>query len=517
VPTSEQNIALLAKASASSAANGQGPDKAIDNKIDGYPGDAYAEWASAGTKVGTTFTLTWSSMYTVDTIVLYDRPNSNDQIWASTVDFSDGTEIRLSALFNDGSATVFSFDPVNTTSLLLTVTAVSPTSASVGLAEFQVYGTLAGPDPDATPSNSNTNGTNIAPLAKATASSASNVQPADRAIDGVVSGYPANYSAEWASDREQAGATLNLKWDQSYTICSVVLYDRPNANDQMTSGTLMFSDGSVVSFGSLANDGSATTFAIDSITMNNLLLEVDTVSDNTGSVGLAEIQVMTCGASQPAAIVQIDSTNNIAPLASIQASSASGVQPADRAIDGVISGYPANYSAEWASNNEGIGATLTLTWSQAYTIGRVVLYDRPNANDQITAGTLTFDDGSTVVVPSLDNAGGATIVNFAPKLTKTLLFTVTDDTSSTASAGLAEIQVYPVLQPSATISASASALLPLPTGSLVSNIALFADVSASSQSYGQEGDSATDGVTGGCKHPIFHRVWRRTDTASRSW
>lgn len=75
-------------ASASSSASGQGPEKAIDTVIDGYPvcrlafsaglsltsskGNAYKEWASNG-KAGTTFTLTWSKAYTIDTIVLYDR------------------------------------------------------------------------------------------------------------------------------------------------------------------------------------------------------------------------------------------------------------------------------------------------------------------------------------------------------------------------------------------------------------------------------------------------------------
>jgi len=41
----------------------------------------------------------------------------------------------------------------------------------------------------------------------------------------------------------------------------VVLYDRPNATDQITGGTLTFSDGSSVAVGSLANDGSPVTVA----------------------------------------------------------------------------------------------------------------------------------------------------------------------------------------------------------------------------------------------------------------
>lgn len=148
-------------------------------------------------------------------------PNANDQIWESMVDLSDGTEVILGALYNDGSATVFTFDPTSTTSLQLTITAVSPTSAGIGLSEIMVFGELTeGADgADSTPSN----GLNIAPLANIVASSSSDVQPAQRAIDGVISGYPANYSAEWASNGEQDGASLSLTWGQSYTVCSVVV------------------------------------------------------------------------------------------------------------------------------------------------------------------------------------------------------------------------------------------------------------------------------------------------------
>ena len=285
----------------------------------------------------------------------------------------------------------------------------------------------------------------------------------------------------------------------------------------MTSGTLEWSDGTTTDVGELNNDGSATTVSFDPIDMDSLVFTVGTVSDSTRGVGLAELQVFTCDdesvPSTSNSSVIIDSTNNIAPLAIATASSSSDVQPAGRANDGVISGYPANYSAEWASNNQGVGATLVLTWDRVYTIGQVVLYDRPNTNvsysrkminfahhilqDHITAGTLTFDDGTTVPVGALDNAGGATVVNFNPVTTSTLTFEVTRDTESTVSAGLAEIQVYQALLASGSVSAA----LPGPTSDpTIGNIAPIALVTASSQSWGQEGDSATDGIAGGCKH-----------------
>ena len=70
-----------------------------------------------------------------------------------------------------------------------------------------------------------------------------------------------------------------------------------------------------------------------------------------------------------------------------------------------------------------------------------VLYDRPNTDDQVTAGTLTFSDGSTVAVPALDNAGAARTVTFAARATTGVLFTATSVSNSTINVGLAELQV----------------------------------------------------------------------------
>jgi hypothetical protein len=118
-------------------------------------------------------------------------------------------------------------------------------------------------------------------------------------------------------------------------------------------------------------------------------------------------------------------------------------QTANKAIDGVIDGWPGDYTKEWATAGGGVGSWLKLTWTTPQTVSKVVLYDRPNLNDQVTGATLTFSDGSTVTVPSLNNDGSATTVTFPTKTTTSLLFTVTSVSSTTANVGLSEIQVYP--------------------------------------------------------------------------
>ena len=136
--------------------------------------------------------------------------------------------------------------------------------------------------------------TNVALLATATASSQnpSTGQLASSAIDGVISGYPNDNTAEWATEGGGVGSWLRLTWAESYTIDHVVLYDRPNLADQVTSGTLTFSDGTVVSFGELPNDGTTglTVTLPSAITTTALLMTVTGVSSTTLNIGLSEIE-----------------------------------------------------------------------------------------------------------------------------------------------------------------------------------------------------------------------------------
>jgi hypothetical protein len=119
-------------------------------------------------------------------------------------------------------------------------------------------------------------------------------------------------------------------------------------------------------------------------------------------------------------------------------------QLASSAIDGVISGYPTDNTAEWATIGGGVGSWLLLTWPKSYTIDYVVLFDRPNLNDQITSGTLTFSDGTSVTFGALPNAGttGLTVTPSKPVTTTTLKMTVTGVNSTTLNIGLSEIQAW---------------------------------------------------------------------------
>jgi hypothetical protein len=135
--------------------------------------------------------------------------------------------------------------------------------------------------------------TNVARTgATATASSQNTAdgQTAAKAIDGSPLGYPADYSREWVTARQGAGAWIQLTWSSAVTLERVVLYDRPNLSDQVTSGTLTFSNGSSVPVGALNNDGSAVTVSFSSRSVTWVRLTVDSVRAGTSNVGLAEFE-----------------------------------------------------------------------------------------------------------------------------------------------------------------------------------------------------------------------------------
>ena len=98
--------------------------------------------------------------------------------------------------------------------------------------------------------------------------------------------------------------------------------------------------------------------------------------------------------------------------------------------------------SQWASANQKAGATIKLSWPGSINVSSVVLYDRPNSNDQITSGTLVFDDGSSYTVGTLPNNGAHFFIPINNAVTKSILFTVTGVSSSTGSAGLSEFEVY---------------------------------------------------------------------------
>lgn len=271
---------------------------------------------------------------------------------------------------------------------------------------------------------------NAARVGAVTASSQNTTtgQTAKKAVDGVVAGNPVATTNEWATVGGRTGSWLQVSWPGPHTLESVVLYDRPNSNDRVTAGTLLFGDGSAVRVGALPNDGRASVVTFTPRRVSKVRFRVDAVSSTTRNVGLAELQAFT---------------TNVAPLAAVTASSqnTSTGQTAAKAVDGYPLGYPTAQTREWATVGGRTGSWLKLTWDVPVTVNRVVLYDRPNANDQINGATLLFSDGTSVAVSSLPNEGVQRILTFGARTVTSVQLLVTEVSPTTRNIGLAEMQV----------------------------------------------------------------------------
>ena len=112
------------------------------------------------------------------------------------------------------------------------------------------------------------------------------------AIDGVVDPESKNKLNEWVSDEEGKSAFLRLIWEKPEKISKIWLFDRPDPKEQITSGMLVFSDGSTINVSELPNDARSCkeiVFPEKSVTWLSFI--VTGVSKTTKNVGLAEIAV----------------------------------------------------------------------------------------------------------------------------------------------------------------------------------------------------------------------------------
>jgi hypothetical protein len=378
------NLASMASVTASSESltTGQRAQKAVDGYADGYPTDATHEWATAGGRAGSWIQLSWNASQTVDRVVLYDRPNLNDQILGATLQFSDGSTVAVGALPNNGAAATYLFSARTVTSVRLTINAVSSSTQSVGLAEIAVFGNSWTPPP------------NRPPVAAAGSDQVVN-QGATVRLDGGASSDP-------------DGNPLAYRWTQVGGL-PVTLTGASSAVATFTAPTGLSVD-EVLTFELVVSDG-----------------PLDSPADLI-SVRVSATFIPT----------------NVAPLAVATASSEAARygQTAAKAIDGVADGYPGDHTKEWVTSGQRVGAWIQLTWSAARTIDRIVLHDRPNTGDQITAATVTFSDGTSLTVGPLPNNGAGATYTFPPRTVTSMRITVSTVSGSTQNVGLAEVLVF---------------------------------------------------------------------------
>lgn len=80
--------------------------------------------------------------------------------------------------------------------------------------------------------------------------------------------------------------------------------------------------------------------------------------------------------------------------------------------------------------------------SSQYLMKSVILYGPVNGLNSITAGTLTFSDGSVVPVGSISSSGTVVSLGDDGKTSYSVRFTATKVSLLTSSVGLAEMRIY---------------------------------------------------------------------------
>ncbi len=135
------NIAPLGRVSTSSVLNS---DYAADLVVDGMIGiDGQGEWACKGETVFWGYIkypwvqINWNQAHWIDRVILYDRTTAMEHTAGGTLFFSDGSELVITAIPNDGTAKLIEFPAKQVEWIKFQVT--DGDGKDLGLSEIEIF------------------------------------------------------------------------------------------------------------------------------------------------------------------------------------------------------------------------------------------------------------------------------------------------------------------------------------------------------------------------------------------
>ena len=127
----------------------------------------------------------------------------------------------------------------------------------------------------------------------------------------------------------------------------------------------------------------------------------------------------------------------------VDAKASVGEGHAEALNDGIADGGPNHSGNEWILSPGKKAGWAKLTWTRPIKAKRILLYDRPDLEDQVTAGKLTFSDGTSLDVGALPNDGKTpATITFPEKEITWVRFDITQCSATTQSGGLSEMGVF---------------------------------------------------------------------------
>lgn len=239
---------------------------------------------------------------------------------------------------------------------------------------------------------------------------------------------------------------------------------------RITSGTITFSDKSIVQVGALSGDGTATPIQMQPVTTNSLLFKVSSVSDTCQNAGLTEIVVQGYLASAPPSSSAAAKVSSSA-VSSVAATSSDSIKAAAR--------FAAPKSSVTPSSSVPHSSASASSFSSASASKSSVASSSSVVPSSSASSSSSSQRSSSSVVSSSSSSSSAVKSSSSTQSSSTITPAAEETGAQNADAQLPASTIYPN------------------SGSQWSDIALSATATASSAERDSPAKAAIDGKIDG--------------------